>query len=495
MHQQNAIVIGSGVAGLAVAIRLASQGYQVSVYEKNLFPGGKLHSFEKDGFHFDAGPSLFTQPQNIVDLFADAGERLEEYLTWEPVPLSCRYFFENGKQLDAFTDAGKLAEEMHHQLGEDAATVTSYLNQSEKLYEHVGKVFLNHSLHKKNTWLHPRVTKALSTVQYPHLFSTLHKYNVARFRTPEAVQFFDRFATYNGSDPYQAPAMLSLIPHLEINEGTFYPHGGMVSITEALYKLAQKKGVQFHFNQPIERILYHESKVRGVVVDSENIPASIVVSNADVYFTYKHLLKDDTLAAKVLRQERSSSAVIFYWGMRKSFPRLHLHNLFFGKNYEQEFDHIFKKGSVTDDPTIYINITSKLEVAMAPAGKENWFVMINVPANKGQDWHTLKTELREAVIQKLSRMLAEDIAPQIETELTLDPVSIEAQSASFMGSLYGTSSNSKMAAFMRQANESKQVKGLYFCGGSVHPGGGIPLCLKSAVIVSDLVKAAKQSNH
>ena len=164
---------------------------------------------------------------------------------------------------------------------------------------------------------------------------------------------------------------------------------------------------------------------------------------------------------------------------------------FFCADYQNEFEHIFKKGTVSDDPTIYINITSKLDPSMAPSGKENWFVMVNTPANKGQDWHSLKDQLREVVLQKLGRMLGEEIAPLIVSEDILDPRGIEAQSASFMGSLYGTSSNSRMAAFMRQANESRLVKGLYFCGGSVHPGGGIPLCLKSAAIVSDLVKEAK----
>ena len=202
-------------------------------------------------------------------------------------------------------------------------------------------------------------------------------------------------------------------------------------------------------------------------------------------------MNDGDQAKKILRQERSSSAVIFYWGISKSFSQLELHNIFFSNNYKTEFDNIFNYRKMIDDPTVYINITSKMENTQAPAGAENWFVMVNAPANTGQDWEQLKIVLRKNVISKLSRILGENIEPFIVTEHTLDPLLIQEQTASYMGSLYGTSSNSKLAAFLRQANFSNTIKGLYFCGGSVHPGGGIPLCLKSAKIVSELVKEYK----
>ncbi len=490
MHSSKAIIIGSGVAGLATAIRLAVQGFQVSVYEKNTYPGGKLSAFEQEGFHFDAGPSLFTQPENIEELFNLTGEPMAPFFSWLAVDISCKYFYENGKQVDAYTHPGKLAAEIHTRLDELPQTVTRYLQQAEKLYDNVGTIFLNNALHKRKTWFNLRWKNTLAAVKLQHLFFSLNRYNSSRFKSPEAIQLFNRFATYNGSNPYQAPAMLSLIPHLELNKGTYYPAGGMISIANALFYLAKKKGVEFHFNSPVQRIMHHEGSVKGVVVNSVNIPSSLVVSNSDVYFTYKNLLADTRLAKKLLKQERSSSAVIFYWGIKKQFPKLHLHNIFFSADYKAEFNCLFKKGTLSSDPTIYVNITSKMEASQAPAGKENWFVMINAPANNGQDWSALKQQLRINVIKKLSRMLGEDVESLIESESVSDPVLIEAQTASYMGSLYGTSSNSKLAAFLRHSNDSATIKGLYFCGGSVHPGGGIPLCLKSAAIVSDLIKEA-----
>ncbi|QNA45027.1 1-hydroxycarotenoid 3,4-desaturase CrtD [Lacibacter sediminis] len=487
MQRLKAVVIGSGVAGLAGAIRLAVMGYEVDVFERNAYAGGKLSFFEKDGFLFDAGPSLFTQPQNIEELFAFAGEPIEDYFQYRKVDLSCNYFFENGKRVKAWTDAERLADELHMQLGEDKAAVLNYLRKSETLYNNIGSVFLNHSLHKRKTWFNKSILKALQTVRLPHLTGTLHGFNQSAFKKPETIQLFDRFATYNGSNPYQTPGMMSLIPHLELNEGTFYPEGGMISITNALVKLAEKKGVRFHFNSAVQRIIQFQGEAKGVVVNDENVFADVVLSNADIYFTYHQLLADPVQTNNVLKQERSCSGMIFYWGMKREFPELHLHNIFFSKNYAAEFNTLFQQKRLYNDPTVYVNITSKMEEGLAPKGKENWFLLINAPSNVGQNWEQMRIQLRQQVIDKLSRSLQTDIASAIETEEYLDPIRIEERTGSFMGSLYGTSSNSKMAAFLRHPNFTNKIEGLYFCGGSVHPGGGIPLCFKSAKIATELI--------
>ena len=490
MNAPTAVIIGAGVAGLASAIRLAVQGFAVTVYEKNNYPGGKLSAFEKESFHFDAGPSLFTQPSNIEELFTLANEPISAYFQYDRLPVTCRYFYENGKVVNASQYPNDFAAELHNVLGEDPAKVVDYLEHSQALYNNIGSIFLNNSLHNKMLLSAP-IGKALAATRPQYIFSTLHQFNTIYFTQKETVQIFDRFATYNGSNPYQAPGMLSLIPHLEQNEGTFYPKGGMISITTALHKLAVKLGVQFHFGAAVQRIIVHDQRAKGVVINDEEITADLVVTNVDAYFTYKYLLDDDAKARKILKQERSSSAIIFYWGMKKEFPQLHLHNIFFSSNYSEEFKNIFDYKTIYHDPTVYINITAKMEQQHAPAGKENWFVMINAPANVGQDWKALKVAARKRIIEKLSRILGEEISTQIQVEETLDPIKIETETASYMGSLYGTSSNSKLAAFVRHPNFSAAIKGLYFAGGSVHPGGGIPLCLKSAAIVSKLVEADK----
>ncbi len=487
-HIKKAIIIGAGVAGLAAAIRLAVKGYQVEVYEKNSYPGGKLSWFWQDGYAFDAGPSLFTEPHLVTELFDVASEPIEDYFTFKTVEIGCHYFFENGKRIAATASQENFAAQMEMQLGEPAENVRRYLQRSAQAYKHIGTLFTTRSLHQFKTFVSKHVIQAIKNTRLAYLLSSLNKYNEASFKTPEAVQIFNRFATYNGSNPYKAPAMLSLIPHLELNEGVFYPAGGMISITNALQKLAEKKGVQFCFNASVESIMEKNGRAAGIVVNGQSKLSDIVVSNCDVYFTYKKLLNNHKAARKVLKQERSSSAIVFYWGINHSFEELGLHNILFSKNYEQEFDCLFNKRILYPDPTVYINITSKMEKGQAPEGRENWFVMVNAPANNGQDWQSIITDTRKNVLAKVSRILGQNIEPLIETEAVLDPITIELKTASFMGSLYGTSSNSKMAAFFRHANFSPAVKGLYFVGGSVHPGGGIPLCLNSAKIMSQMLK-------
>ncbi len=488
MKSKTAIIIGSGVAGLASAIRLAVQGHSVSVYEKNNYPGGKLSAFVKDGFHFDAGPSLFTQPQNIAELFELAGEPIENYITYHPVDIACKYFYENGKVINAFTSPALFDKELQEKLNEAPNTLLNYLSNSKKAYNNIGNIFLNYSLHKSKTWFHKRVLKALASTKLSYLFKSLHKFNAAKFSSSEAIQIFNRFATYNGSNPYKAPSMLSLIPHIEYNEGVFYPHGGMISITNALYQLALKKGVQFYFNKPVQKIINNQGSINGVVVNSKNIAADIVISNIDIYFTYKFLLRDEFKAQKILKQQRSSSAVVFYWGINKIFEELELHNIFFSSNYQAEFDCLFNKKTFYKDPTVYINITAAVENNHAPAHCQNWFVMINVPANTGQDWEVIKVAAKKTIIEKLDRLLQTDIASLIVTEEILDPIIMETTTASYQGSLYGTSSNTKLAAFLRHPNFFTGIQNLYCCGGSVHPGGGIPLCFKSAKIICELIE-------
>ena len=482
-------IIGSGIAGIASAIRLAVQGFAVTVFEKNNYPGGKLTSLSKDGFHFDAGPSLFIQPSNIEELFQLANEPLEPYFKYKPLPVACKYFYEDGTIINAYADKIKFGQELQQKTGEQPVAIKTYLEASEKIYRHIGSIFLNYSLHRFDSIKKANILNALTHIRAKYLFQTLDQVNAGSFSNAHTVQLFNRYATYSGSNPYKAPGMLSLIPHLEYNEGVFYPEGGMISITNALYQLALKKGVKFYFNTAVDSIIYDKGKVKAVKTAKRETEAGIIISNMDVYYTYKKLLGDDKTASKLLKQERSSSALIFYWGINREFSNLDLHNIFFSSNYKEEFEYLFTLKKIYADPTIYINITAKCEAGIhAPPGKENWFVMINVPANDGQDWNVLKQQARALIISKLNRMLQTDLGDFIEVEESLDPVSIDDKTSSYMGALYGTSSNSKNAAFLRHPNFSRTIKGLYFAGGSVHPGGGIPLCLKSAKIVSEIIE-------
>jgi diapolycopene oxygenase len=492
MRQRQQIgIIGGGIAGLAAAVRLRKAGFEVLVIEAAPTAGGKLGEMKLGPFRFDTGPSLFTRPDLVDELLVLAGENPRDHFDYQRLDPVCHYFYADGKRFHAPADPAALAAAMEKELGEPAANILAMQARGAYLYKITAPVFLERSLHSPGTYLRPSGLRGIANLPFIGTMRSMNKENSGRFVTSHARQFYNRFATYNGSDPYKAPATLNVIPHLESAMGAWYPEGGMRRIPMAVYELALRLGVRFRFNTKVERILLDARKrnVRGLLLQGgEEVPADIVLSNADVFPTYKKLLPDLKAPARVEQVDSSSSALIFYWGIRKSFPELGVHNIFFSSDYEKEFRDIWNDQQAPEDPTIYINITSKCDPADAPEGMENWFVMVNVPANRGQDWDAIRSKLRETIIRRMSRELGTDIAALIAEEDFLDPVRIEARTGSYRGALYGSSSNRMLAAFFRQANFSSRVKGLYFAGGSVHPGGGIPLCLLGARITASLIQ-------
>jgi phytoene desaturase len=318
------------------------------------------------------------------------------------------------------------------------------------------------------------------------LFSSINKVNERIVKHPKLVQLFNRFATYNGSDPYRAPGLLTIIPHFEHHIGAYYPKDGMHSITKAVYELALRLGVTFHFNSKVEELIVENKQIKGLKTADRLYTFDRIICNMDVFFAYQKLLPNHPRPERILKQERSTSAMIFYWGIKKVFSQLEMHNIFFSNDYKNEFNHL-KEGKVAKDVTIYINITTNHTPTDAPEGSQNWFVMVNVPSQSENQQNFDIQELKTQVISKLSNMLGEPIEPLIEMEEILSPKEIESRTQSHQGSLYGTASNKPLSAFLRHPNFSNQIKGLYFCGGSVHPGGGIPLCLLSAKIAVDLL--------
>ncbi|GAA0879249.1 phytoene desaturase family protein [Algoriphagus jejuensis] len=484
---KQALIIGSGIAGLAASIRLASKGYQVEVFEANSYPGGKLTEIAQAGYRFDAGPSLFTLPELVDELFLLAGKKPEEFFSYQRLESICRYFWEDGTRLTAWADTDRFGVEVEQKLGEPGVNVHEALSRSAFIYRHLSPLFLEKSLHRLSTWTGPKAMQSYLKMGKLGIFNTMNAANEKRFSNPKLVQLFNRYATYNGSDPYQTPATLNIIPHLEFGKGAFFPKNGMHDITLSVFKLAKSLGVEFQFNARVEEVLVEKGVVRGVRVRGEEVHADVVVNNMDMVNAYKTILSKQKQPKMLLNQPKSSSALIFYWGVRAIFPELDLHNILFSEDYKKEFEHIFRKGSIYEDPTVYINISSVCKPDDAPAGGMNWFTMINVPNNQGQDWDMLIAEARKNIIAKVNRILKTDLESLIEVEEILDPRSIESRTSSAQGALYGNSSNNRVAAFLRHANFSSNIKNLYFCGGSVHPGGGIPLSLLSAKIVADMV--------
>jgi len=486
-NSKKAIVVGSGIAGIASALRLRSKGYAVSVFEANSYPGGKLSLNQLGKYRFDAGPSLFTMPHYVDELFQLFDKNPSDYFQYVTNDVACHYFFPDGTFLPFFADTKKTVEIVEKTLNITGTPLLNHFKKSEYIYDKTHSVFLESSLHATKTYFSKNIFSSILALPFLDIFKTMNQSNESGLNHPKLVQIFNRYATYNGSNPYQAPGILNIIPHLEHGIGSFFPTKGMHSITTSLVQLAEEMGVEFILNSKVSEILVEDKKVIGVKVQDAIHKADVVFCNSDIKPAYSNLLKKLPKPQRTLAQEPSSSAMIFYWGIKKSFSQLDLHNIFFSSDYKKEFETIFKQSMVCDDPTVYVHVSSKVVKEDAPDGRENWFVMVNVPYNSGQDWEHLRSVIRANILKKLTILLGEEIEALIEEEDYLDPIRIEQRTSSFGGALYGASSNDRMAAFFRHPNFSK-IKGLYFVGGSVHPGGGIPLCLLSAKIASGFVK-------
>ena len=485
--KKKVIIIGSGIAGLALSVRLKSKGYNVEVFEKNENVGGKLSDFYLDNFRHDFGPKLFTMPNLIEDIFEDAGVNIDKYFKYDKLDIACKYFWDDGHIFNAYSDSQKFIHEIHNKFNKEENKVEEYIFNSKKKFNLVKKIFLENSLHKISTYLSLDSVKAIFNFLQLNIFISLNSLNRRYFKDEKLIQLFNRFATYNGSSPYLTSGIMSIIQHLEHDLGVFMPRKGISDISYSLYNLATDLGVKFYFNSEIDKIIIKNKSAVGVSINKISHKADIIISNMDINLTYDRLLKGYKKPLFIKNYQPSSSAVVFYWNMNKSFSNINVHNIIFGKDQKKEFDYIFNKKSIYDDPTIYICSTSKIVKEDAPTGCENWFILINSPFDSGQDWKKIKKTLRNNIIKKISSTLKIDIKSNIVGEKILTPVDIETETLSKFGSLYGSSSNSLKSAFIRHPNFSRKTNNLYFCGGSVHPGGGIPLCLNSAKIVSDLI--------
>ncbi len=485
---KKATVIGCGIGGIAAAIRLSRLGYTVKVFESSNHPGGKLSQFKMGEFRFDRGPSLFTLPQYVEELFSLCDENMSDHFSYSSLPVLCKYFYFDGFTFEARGDRDENIHAIASCFQEDEKKVRQFFSESAFIYETTAPLFLERPLKLSLLYKTSDFWKGIARIPKLPLLGSYTNQLKRYFKNPKTIQYFQRYATYNGSNPYKTPALMQLLPHVEQGIGAFIPDKGMYDITFQLFELAKRQGVEFNFNSKVNEIIVEGESAKGIRHSANQIELSdLVVSNMDVFPTYKKLLPNEREPKVILNQEKSSSALIFYWGVNKKFEQLDVHNIFFSRDYENEFRCLFESKTLTEDPTVYVHITSKHIPSDASSSGENWFVMVNAPNNVGQDWKQLERMARENIISKIEKQLGESLAEHIVCESSWNPSGIENDTSSHLGALYGNASNSANAAFFRHANNSSRLKDLYFVGGSVHPGGGVPLAILSAKTMIELI--------
>ncbi|MGK7371406.1 MAG: phytoene desaturase family protein [Candidatus Halalkalibacterium sp. M3_1C_030] len=490
MKPKNIRVIGAGLGGLAISCLLASDGHRVTIFEKNESAGGKINEVTVNGFRFDTGPSLLTMPLILEELFKRCNADINNYLKLSPVEPICRYFYSDGTIFNCYQNTENTLDELGQLTYSDEVKYEEFLEYSARLYERTKDAFLFNPLYGFKDLGHLNLLDFFKIDAFTTVSERVDDY----FQSPYLRKFFKRFATYNGSSPYQAPATLNVIPHVELSMGGYYVEGGMYRIVRALLKLSEELGVECKFGTAIEKIRVNNKQVTSIIdTNGKSYEADLVVSNSDAAETYLKLLDDEAVShtkkENIRKLEPSCSGFVLLLGINKSYEQLSHHNIFFSKDYKREFHRIFKEKVMPEDPTIYIANTSLANPEHAPEGGSNLFILVNAPyLSEHYDWEEESSRYASFLITELENRGLEDLRKSTIVQKVINPLDFRRKYRSNRGSIYGTSSNSRFSAFLRPRNKAREIEGLYLTGGSTHPGGGIPLVILSAFHALELIE-------
>ncbi|MGL4611592.1 MAG: phytoene desaturase family protein [Trueperaceae bacterium] len=458
---KTALILGGGFAGLAAAIHLARQGVAVTLLEQQPTLGGKAGRFAKDGFHFDTGPSVFTMRWVLDDLFREAGRELP--VVFEPLEPLCRYLYPSGRVWDVYQDV----ERTTAQLGpKEAKVYRALLNEAKRLYEAAAPTFIE----SVPPGLLALARYGLRHGLRAHPQRTLPQLLESFGASPDLTQFFLRFATYFGANPYRAPAILHNIAWAELGLGVYYPQGGIRAIVDALGELAKDLGVNIQTGVTVTNLEPTASRVTHIHTSKGSFQSETVVSSLDIVRTHQLLGKTTRLS----RLEPSLSGFVLLLGLQGHTPDLSHHTISFSKDYRAEFGAI-ARGQSIPDPTLYFNLSCRSESSDSPAGHENWFVMANAPALSG----TQNNLDEEAYAQQMLEVL-EARGFRVKTRLKMQHVLGPKHLATFAerGSIYGHAPHSLFTT-LRPQQRIAGLANLILAGGTVYPGGGMPLALLS----------------
>jgi len=480
---ERVIVVGGGVGGLCVAIRLASRGRSVTLLERLPIVGGKLAVYERDGFTFDIGPSLLTLPHIFDDVMRCAGTSLDAELDVRRLSTQFRYFWQNHTTATFYDNPIDTASSLDGMRPGSGEEYLRFLKHSRSIWEVSERTFLAGPMSGPISLM--RRMKRVSDLRAIDARRTLATAARRHFSDPNLQQWLGRYATYSGSSPYRSPATLSCIASIEADYGAWYPMGGLGALRDALERVARRVGVEIHTSCEVTRLVTRRGRVVGVeLAGGETMDADLVVANVDAEHLYRDLLDEPKRLRKVRSAGRSSSGVVVLVGVRGATPNVVHHNVWFSADYEREFAEI-DGGTLPTDPTIYACVSSITDPSQAPAGHENWFILVNAPEGAALD--ESRVDYGRFVLDRLAAV-GPDLRSRSLFVETIGPLDLERRYRAPGGAIYGTSSNGRNAAF-RRPNNRGAVRGLYLVGGSSHPGGGLPMVALSARIVDDVIGA------
>ena len=491
-RDRKVVVVGAGLGGLSAAISLRGEGFDVEIVEKNEKIGGKLNFREIDGFGFDLGPSIFTLPQFFRSLFDRVGKRMEDYFELEKVTPHWRNFFEDGLVLDLYEEPEKMKAELEKLPGDLEKhwdQFRAFLEYGRGQYELVNDGYFSEGL--DNIWEMFRHYGPWKLFFKMHHRQTMSEAIESRIDEEHLRMIFEYFIKYVGSSAKDAPGYMNLMSLIQFDYGLWYVKGGMYNLARGLGKLIDDLGIALRLDSEVASIDRQGNSVTGVTLtNGEKISADYVVCNMEVIPAYKRLLSEPpAFLDKLKKFVPACSGLVIHLGTDRVYEQLAHHNFFYSKNQNKHFDSVFQKGELPDDPTIYLVAPTRTDPSKAPEGHDNIKILPHIPPIDPEKPHTHEDylALRDRVLDKLERMGLTDLRKHTVVEDVLTPVDIEKMYFSNRGSVYGVVSDWKKNQAFKLPKQSSKYRNLFFTGGTVNPGGGMPMVILCGQKVADRV--------
>ena len=491
MTSKKIVVIGGGLGGISAAIRMAQSGFDVTLFEHNDHIGGKVNRLESNGFGFDLGPSILTMPYIFERLFKYSHKDMNDYVEIERLPLQWRSFFPNGETIDLYetTDATLLNNETLTE--QDKVELDDYLSYTEKIHRYTEQGYFKLGLDTLSEVIkYHGPFNALRGFDY---FSTMQQAINKRITNPRLREMLGYFIKYVGSSSYDAPAVLSMLFHMQQEQGLWYVKGGIHHLAQALERLAIEEGVAIHTGISVDNIHTYQGDVVGVRLSTgEEVEADYIISNMEVIPTYRKLLHFNQKKIDQLEKvyEPASSGYVLHLGVDKAYPQLQHHNFFFSNDSKRNYKEVFHDKVLPQDPTIYLVNSNKTDPTQAPEGYENIKVLPHIPYIQNKPFKQEEYDkFKEVVLNKLESMGLKDLKQHIVYEDVWTPEDIEHHYRSNRGAIYGVVADKKKNKGFKFPKQSQYFNNLFFVGGSVNPGGGMPMVTLSGQQVADKINA------
>lgn len=490
--KRTAIVIGAGIGGLATAARLAKDGWQVTLLEKEPLIGGRAYRLDQDGYRFDTGPTILMMTDVLYDTFKYCGKDFDDYISLQQLEPNYQVFFPDGQKIEVSSNLPRFAKELAKIDEKAPEQFYRYFADVAKIYRIARGQFIDKNFDKLTDFIDVRAGAQLFKGRgLMKLYSFVSRY----FTDPRLRQLFSFQSMYLGVTPYEAPAVYSVVSYMETGLGIWYPKGGMHALPRAFGRLCEDLGVTIRTQTPVARIDIDNGRTTGVVLeDGSHLKSDIVISNADLTYSYKNLIAPEHRRRypdrKVDALKQASSAMLFYWGVDAPLDGLLHHNVYFSEDFKHNLEEIFKQKVLPDDPAFYVYIPTKTDPGLAPKGKHVLYILVPVPNLDSEvDWEKAVPKVKARVLERMKTVLGADVAKKIETEAVFTPQDFLTRFNLTDGSAFGLSHYFFQSGYFRPHNVSRDVKGLYFVGASTYPGSGVPMVTLSGKLVAERIQS------